>query len=277
MIDAHQHFWQLQRGDYSWIDDSVAPIRRDFQPEDLIPEMREAGVTRTILVQAADTLEETDYLLSLAAQHEFIAGVVGWVDFRAPTAQLSIDRLRSNPVLKGLRPMLQSIEETDWILRPDVQPALRHLLDCGLRFDALIQPRHLGAIVRLAHAYPDLPIVIDHLAKPKMGGGQKPMAEWLDGMKLLGQLPNVWCKLSGMVTEIGPDWQIGDLSPFAKVVIEAFGPEKLMWGSDWPVLNLAGDYQRWVEVARALTAPLGPAAQTRIFEGSARAFYGLED
>lgn len=276
MIDAHQHFWQLSRGDYAWIDDTVAPIRRDYLPKDLIPLMRAAGVTGTILVQATDTLEETDYMLHLGAQYDFIQGVVGWVDFSSPTASLSIDRQRRNPLLKGLRPMLQSIEDSEWILRPDVQGAITHLLDCDLRFDALIQPRHLGAIIRLAHAYPDLPIVIDHLAKPKMGGGSKPDEDWVDGMRLLGRLPNVWCKFSGMVTEIGPNWQISDLKPFADLILDSFTPERVMWGSDWPVLNLAGDYLRWVDTARDLTAHLSAREQAHIFSGAARAFYGLD-
>lgn len=275
MIDAHQHFWRLDRGDYAWPNDSVAPIFRDFAPGDLAPLLAQAGVTQTVLVQANDTLAETDFLLDLAERTDFVAAVVGWVDLAAPDARAVIDRLRQHPKLKGLRPMLQNIAETDWILRPEVQPALAHMQATGLRFDALIQPRHLRPLLVLARDYPGLPIVIDHIAKPGMGQGRQPDPDWQAGIEALAACPNVWCKLSGMVTEIGPNWQTRDLLPFAQVVLWAFGAERVIWGSDWPVLNLASDYSTWVQTAKALTAPLSAAEVSDIFEGNARAFYGL--
>lgn len=275
MIDAHQHFWRLDRGDYAWPNDSVAPIFRDFAPGDLAPLLAQAGVTQTVLVQANDTLAETDFLLDLAERTDFVAAVVGWVDLAAPDARAVIDRLRQHPKLKGLRPMLQNIAETDWILRPEVQPALAHMQATGLRFDALIQPRHLRPLLVLARDYPGLPIVIDHIAKPGMGQGRQPDPDWQAGIEALAACPNVWCKLSGMVTEIGPNWQTRDLLPFAQVVLRAFGAERVIWGSDWPVLNLASDYPTWVQTAKALTAPLSAAEVSDIFEGNARAFYGL--
>lgn len=276
MIDAHQHFWRLERGDYPWPNASVAPIFRDFGPEDLAPLLKRAGVERTILVQATDSLAETEFLLQFAAESPTVAGVVGWVDLAAPEAMAQIDKLRRDPLLKGLRPMLQSIAQTDWILRPEVQPALAHMAAVGLRFDALIQPRHLAPLKIMAQAHPDLRIVVDHLAKPRMGGGLIPDPEWTAGMRALAERPNLWCKLSGMLTEIGPAWRRADLEPFVGVAMEAFGPERVLWGSDWPVVNLAGAYQTWVETAQALTAHLDAAAQARIFAGSARAFYGLQ-
>lgn len=275
MIDAHQHFWRLDRGDYAWPNDSVAPIFRDFAPGDLAPLLAQTGVTRTVLVQANDTLAETDFLLDLAGRTDFVAAVVGWVDLTAPDARGMIDRLRLRPKLKGLRPMLQNIAETDWILRPEVQPALAHMQATGLRFDALIQPRHLRPLLTLARDYPGLSIVIDHIAKPGMGQGRQPDPDWQAGIEALAACPNVWCKLSGMVTEIGPDWQTRDLLPFAQVVLRAFGAERVIWGSDWPVLNLASDYPTWVQTAKALVAHLPSAAVSDIFEGNARAFYGL--
>ncbi|SON56654.1 putative metal-dependent hydrolase of the TIM-barrel fold protein [Hartmannibacter diazotrophicus] len=276
MIDAHQHFWTLSRGDYPWPNETVAPIFRDFSPDDLRPLLAHAGVEQTVLVQATDTVAETEFLLELADANAFVAGVVGWVDLSAPTAIETIDRLRESRWLKGLRPMLQNIEDTNWILRPEIQPALAHMAKKGLRFDALIQPRHLKPLLEVARAHPELNIVVDHVAKPHMGGGRAPDPAWLQGMLALAGRANVWCKLSGMVTEIGPQWQPGDIGPFARHVLDAFGPARTMWGSDWPVVDLASDYQTWVETARILTADLNEMDRERVFEGTARAFYGLE-
>lgn len=274
MIDAHQHFWQLSRGDYDWPNDSVAPIFRDFGPDDLRPLLNAAGVRQTVLVQATDSLAETEYLLRLAQGCDRVAGVVGWVDLSAPEAIATIDRLRADPMLKGIRPMLQNMAETGWINRPEVQPALAHLAQSGLRFDALIQPRHLPEILTMAQAHPDLPVVIDHIAKPVMRGAP-PDAAWRSGMSRLAGQANVWCKLSGMVTEIGPDWRPDELAPFARHVLAAFGPARVIWGSDWPVVNLASDYAAWLSAARAMVAHLPDAAQEAIFGGNARRFYGL--
>lgn len=275
MIDAHQHFWQLGRGDYGWPTASEAAIFRDFGPEDLAPLLARAGVRQTVLVQATPTVAETSYLLGLAARTPFVAAVVGWIDLTAPDAVATIDGLRTDPALKGLRPMLQSIAETDWILQPAAEAALRHMAKVGLRFDALIQPRHLGAIATLAQRHPDLAIVIDHVAKPRMGAGIAPDPRWQAGMSALAALPNCWCKLSGMITEIGPDWKPADLTAHAAHVLAAFGPGRVMWGSDWPVVNLAGDYANWADQARALAAGLSPQERAQVFGGTARAFYGL--
>lgn len=274
MIDAHQHFWRLSRGDYAWPNDSVAPIFRDFGPDELLPLLDAAGVRQTVLVQATDSVAETEYLLQIARRCDRVAGVVGWVDLAAPEAIATIDRLRADPKLKGIRPMLQNIAETGWINRPEVQPTLAHLARTGLRFDALIQPRHLPQILAMAQAHPDLPVVIDHLAKPAMRG-VPPDETWLSGLSRLAAQANVYCKLSGMVNEIGPDWRAEDLAPFARHVLKVFGPERVIWGSDWPVLNLAGDYAGWIRTARSLVAHLPGAAQDAIFGGNARQFYGL--
>ena len=275
MIDAHQHFWTLARGDYPWPNDTVAPIFRDFAPDDLAPLLARAGVRQTVLVQATDSVAETGFLLALAEKHAFIAGVVGWVDLSSAEAIAAIDRLRANPWLKGLRPMLQNIEDTDWIVRPEVQPALTHMAETGLRFDALIQPRHLPAMLEIARQHPALQIVIDHVAKPQMGNGRMPDADWADGMRRLAACPNVWCKLSGMITEIGPQWRQSDIAPFVVTVLDAFGANRIMWGSDWPVVNLAGDYQGWIETAHALTGGKSDAERVQIFRQTARHFYGL--
>ena len=275
MIDAHQHFWALGRGDYAWPNADVQPIFRDFMPEDLLPHLEAAGVAQTILVQANDKVAETEFLLSLAAKYQWIAGVVGWVDLGSAQALGEIDRLAQDPKLKGLRPMLQSIEQTDWIMADAQQPALAHMAQKGLRFDALIQPRHLPQIAALAWRHPQLAIVIDHAAKPKMGAGQGPDAEWRAGMAQLAQRPNICCKLSGLVTEIGPHWQIEDLQPFTRHLLDSFGPSRLIWGSDWPVLNLASDYASWKSCTDALLQDLNPQERAMIFGENARRFYGI--
>ncbi|MDP1668404.1 amidohydrolase family protein [Phaeovulum sp.] len=275
MIDAHQHFWLLDRGDYAWPNPDVAPIFRDFAPEDLRPLLAAAAVERTVLVQATDSLAETRFLLDIARRTDFVAGVVGWVDIAAPDARAAIDELRQDAALKGLRPMLQSIAEVGWILRPEVQPTLRHMARTGLRLDALIQPRHQPVILELAQLHPDLPIVIDHIAKPRIGKGRAPDAAWREGMAALAGCANVCVKLSGMVTEAGADWSEADLAPFAAHVLAAFGPARVMWGSDWPVVNLDADYGRWIEAAQALTSGLSQADRAQIFGGTARRFYGI--
>lgn len=272
MIDAHQHFWQLDRGDYDWPNASVAPIFRDFGPQDLAPLLAEAGVGKTVLVQATPTVAETRYLLQLASRTPFVAAVVGWVDLTAADAIDTIDDLRADPMLRGMRPMLQSIEDTDWILQPAADAALRHMARVGLRFDALIQPRHLPVIATLAQRHPDLSIVIDHIAKPRMGAGAAPDPAWIDGIARLATLPNVWCKLSGIITEIGPDWVPQDLTREAAHVLQQFGPARVMWGSDWPVVNLAGTYASWVAQARAMVKK----QHEQVFDRTARVFYGLE-
>lgn len=276
VIDAHQHFWQLARGDFAWPNASVPQIFRDFGPEDLKPLLEAAGVSHTVLVQATDSLAETDYLLDLVEALPWVLAVVGWVDLAAPDAIATIDRLRQAPKFKGLRPMLQSIDETGWINRAAVQPVLAHVAQSGLCFDALIQPRHLPAILTLAQAHPDLSIVIDHCAKPAMGQGRRPDADWLEGMAALAKQPNVYCKLSGLLTEIGPDWAPADLSRFAAHVMQVFGPDRVLWGSDWPVVNLAGGYAAWMAQARALTADLSPAQQDALFCSTAQRVYRLD-
>lgn len=275
MIDAHQHFWDLSRGDYAWPNADVAAIFRDFGPDELVSDLHNTEIRQTILIQATDTVAETEYMLQLAQDFTAVAAVVGWVDLSAPDAISTIDRLRANPLLKGLRPMLQNIEDTDWILRPEVQPALAHMEKVGLCFDALIQPRHLPTLLQVAKKYENLSIVIDHIAKPRMGSGILPATAWSSGMQDLAALNNVYCKLSGMMTEIGPLWQQQDLEPFADQVIEAFGADRILWGSDWPVVNLAGDYKSWLESARGLTQQLSEAERDNIFGGSARNFYGI--
>ncbi|HUO11330.1 MAG TPA: amidohydrolase family protein [Caulobacteraceae bacterium] len=275
-VDAHQHFWRLARGDYGWLTaDAFPTLYRDFGPQDLAPLLAAAGVERTVLVQAAPTAAETAFLLELATTTPFVAGVVGWTDFEAPRAADAIEAMAANPKLLGLRPMLQDLEDDAWICGPRVAPALDALEDTGLRFDALVKPRHLPHLARLLADRPDLRVVIDHGAKPDIAAAG--LAEWSDAIRAIANDTAAVCKLSGLVTEAAPGWREADLRPYSDVLLEAFGPSRLMWGSDWPVVNRAGGYAVWRATAEALTEQCDPDERDAIFGGTAQRFYGIAE
>ena len=275
IIDAHQHFWTLGRGDYPWPDASVAPIFKDFGPDDLNPALQQAGVSHTVLVQATDTVAETRFLLEIAAKTDFIAGVVGWVDLSADDAVETLTELAKNPMLRGVRPMLQNIAAEDWILGADCADAIEAMITLGLRFDALIQPRHLGAIKVLTQRYPDLQIVVDHGAKPEISPGVAPAVPWRDGLAGLAESPSVYCKLSGLVTEARGDWDMADVATHGQEIIKCFGADRVMWGSDWPVVNLAADYAAWFRAVQSIASEHGPEAAAQIMGRTANRFYNL--
>jgi L-fuconolactonase len=274
-IDAHQHFWALPRGDYGWLRPEMVPIHRDFGPEDLDPLLRDAGIAGTIAVQAAPTEAETRYLLDLAAGCGTILGVVGWSDLEAPDAQVHIRALAADPLLVGLRPMVHDIADDDWLLRPALGPAMAEMQAQGLVFDALVRPHHLPRLIRFAQAYPGLPVVIDHLAKPAIAAGPDGpgWSAWARDMAALAAMPQVSCKLSGMATEAGTDWDAERLRPFASLALELFGPERLLWGSDWPVLRLAGTYAQWRHATMNLLALQPQVALDAILGGNAARIY----
>ncbi|TNF19433.1 MAG: amidohydrolase [Rhodobacteraceae bacterium] len=259
IIDSHQHFWKLDRGDYGWLTPDLAPLYRDFQPDDLAPLLQEAGVDGTIVVQAAATVAETEYMLSLADRHAWILGVVGWVDFEAAEAPATIARLAAHPRLVGLRPMIQDIAEDDWMLRDALRPAVAAMVAHDLTFDALVLPRHLGHLKTFLARYPDLRVVVDHCAKPEIRNGA--FAPWADAIAEIAAVEGTFCKLSGLVTEAGETWSPEDLAPYIAHVLEAFGPERVLFGSDWPVLNLRSDYGQWHALVRdVLSAASAQAA-----------------
>jgi L-fuconolactonase len=276
-IDAHQHYWSLAHHDYGWLEDTPAlrPIYRDFGPADLAPLLDGAGVDATVLVQAAPSEAETWRLLALAAQPgSRVRAVVGWTDLAAPDAPARIRRLAQETLLKGLRPMLQDIAEPDWILGPALRPAIQAMTDAGLRLDLLVKPHQLEAALAFARAHPMLPMVIDHAAKPDIAGGAfQPWASWI---ARFAAETSVHCKLSGLATEAGPGWDVHRLQPWVEHLLRHFGPARLMWGSDWPVLNLAGDYRHWHAVSVALLDGLPFQAQTGIRGANAAAFYGIK-
>lgn len=275
-IDAHHHFWRPTRGDYGWLTaESTPALYRDYLPADLAPLLERCGIERTVLVQAAPTLAETEFLLGIADTTPFVAGVVGWADFEAPDAADRIARLAQHRKLVGLRPMLQDLPDERWILKPELAPAFNALTAADLRFDVLVFPRHLPHVLRFLAENGDLRAVIDHGAKPYIARGEiEPWAGW---MRRLGRETRVACKLSGLLTEAGAHTRPDALKPYVDVLLDAFGPQRLMWGSDWPVLTLAGDYTNWFAMAEALTAGLTAAEKAAVFGGTAARFYGLDE
>lgn len=270
-IDSHQHYWRPDRGDYGWLTPALGAIHRDFLPGDLRPLLAEAGIDRTILVQAAPTVAETDFMLGLAADEPSIAGVVGWADFDDPDAPRRIAEAADNPLLVGLRPMIHDIPDADWMLSPAVAAALAAVAEAGLVFDALVRPHHLSRLAVLADRNPSLPIVIDHCAKPAIASRR--WRPWAADVAALAERPNIVVKLSGLVTEAAPGWSLADLQPYADHVIACFGPERVMWGSDWPVLNLAGDYASWRRASESLIGRLTDPERAAIEGGTARRIY----
>ena len=270
-VDAHHHVWRVARGDYHWLTPDL-PIHRDYTLDDLRPLLDD--ITATVLVQAAPTEAETDFMLTVAHDsHALVRGVVGWTDLAAPNAAARVAAMSEAPELKGLRPMLQDIADTDWILRPAVQPALAAMTQYGLRFDALVQPRHLPMLLSLAERHPRLPIVIDHAAKPAIAHGE--FEPWASDIARVARETNAFCKLSGLVTEACADWQHDDLRRYVDHLVACFGPSRLMWGSDWPVVELAGGYATLAYGELDLLADLDAASHDAILGGTACMFYGL--
>ena len=272
VIDAHQHFWSLATPGHEWPTAQEAAIFRDFEPGDLTAEAGGAELAGTVLVQSQPTDADTDWMLALARRSTMVAAVVGWVDLAAPDAPARIESLSHDPKLRGLRPMLQSIPETDWLLEEAVAPALDAMVASGLRLDALVQPRHLSMLARLAERHPDLPIVIDHAAKPRADLGM--LDPWRAEIGALADL-GLFCKLSGLRTEQAASQPADALMPYVDHLVATFG-DRLMWGSDWPVLHLAGDDWRcWLDDAVRMSARAG-AEPERLFAGAATDFYALE-
>jgi L-fuconolactonase len=275
-IDAHQHFWRLDRGDYGWLAPADAAIYRDFGPVDLTPLLARAGVQRTILVQAAPTVAETRYLLEVGRATDFVAGVVGWVDLAAADAPDRLAELAEAPAFRGVRPMIHDLPDPDWMLRPALAPAFAALVGLGLTFDALVRPVHLGPLRRLVERHPDLRVVIDHGAKPEIarwGADRARYGGWARAMADLAAAPHVWCKLSGLVTEAAPGWRVGDILPYVEHLVACFGPDRLMWGSDWPVVNRAGGYLAWWAATEACLAAVPAATRAQILGAAAARCY----
>jgi L-fuconolactonase len=270
-IDAHHHVWTLARGDYGWLTPDLAPIYRDFSLADFAPHLAASRIAGTILVQAAPTEAETAFLLDIADNAELVRGVVGWTDFDAADAVARIDALAARKLLVGLRPMVHDIEDDDWLLGPALAPVLTAMARGGLVFDALVRPRHLAKLLAVVGRHPELQFVLDHCGKPRLATGD--IATWQRDIALLAQHPNIVCKLSGVVTEATPDWQIADLRRAVDHVLACFGPQRMLWGSDWPVVNLAGGFARWLAATETLLADLSQHEKADIFGGNAARIY----
>jgi L-fuconolactonase len=272
IIDAHQQFWDPARGDYGWLKPDM-PIHRLYGPDDLAPLLQTAGVDASIIVQAAPTAAETDYMLGLARRTPWVLGVVGWIDLAAPDAAAQVRARAADPLFLGLRPMLQDIAERGWILRSELAPALTAVAEEGLVFDALALSDQIGVVDELAARYPTLSIVLDHGAKPKMGDAAA-MAAWRAGIARLARRPNLTCKLSGLLTELPPGGGAADVKEAADVLFAEFGPQRLLWGSDWPVLTVSrfnGNYAAWH--AEALTLVAAHGATEAVMGGNAARIY----
>lgn len=274
-IDAHQHFWALARGDYGWLTPDLSAIYRDFTPDDLAPLLEVAGIDGTVLVQAAPTVAETEYMLSLADRTPFIKGVVGWVDFEASDAPTQIAALAAHPALVGLRPMIQDIADPHWMLGEMLSPAFAELQKHALTFDALTLPQHLGPLRHLLERHPDMRVVIDHGSKPLIRDAL--ITEWSEDMAALASDTTAWCKLSGLVTEANADWKIEDLRPYVDHLLNTFGPSRLIWGSDWPVCTLASSYDRWLETTDMLLGKLNSTERQAIMGGNAALAYNIRE
>lgn len=273
IVDSHQHFWAPARGDYDWMGtgDALAPLRRDVLPQHLEAFRAKHGIDWTVLVQAAATVEESEYMLGLADATPWIGKVVGWVDFERPEHRKHLERLGRHAKFAGVRPMIQDIPDTDWMLRPDVQWGYQALIDLDLTFDALGYPLHLDNFLRLISRYPKLRVVVDHCMKPRIRDGA--FDDWAEGIAKIAQETQAFCKLSGLATEAKPGWTVETLKPYAEHVIDIFGPERVMWGSDWPVLELNGTYDSWR--AAALTIIGDRPGKDAILGDTAARFYRL--
>jgi L-fuconolactonase len=276
-VDAHHHIWDLSVREQSWmVGPELDPVRRNFTIDDLAPLAAAADVTATVVVQTVSVAAETPEFLDVAAGNELVAGVVGWVDLTAPDVADALAGLQNRPDgswLKGIRHQVHDEADPRWLCRPDVRAGLKAVADAGLVYDLLTKTPQLSAAVETVAALPELAFVVDHISKPVIGADPEP---WATELRALAELPNVSCKLSGMVTEASwTDWKAADLKPYVEVVLDAFGPDRVMFGSDWPVCLLAASYAEVVEAAEELTAGLTPTERNAIFSTTARRVYHL--
>lgn len=276
LIDSHHHLWNYSAQEYGWIGDDMKVLKRDFKPGDLAPLLAKAGITGSVAVQARTSLEENDLLLKYARQNPFIKAVVGWVDLTQDGVADTIAPFAKHRVFKGIRHVLQAEPDEAYCLRDDFNRGLSRLHDLGLVYDILILHRHLPNSIKMVDRHPDQIFVLDHIAKPKINSAT-PDSSWAKNMRQLAKREHVYCKLSGMTTEVpvGSQWTPDLLRPYFDLVLEAFGPARLMFGSDWPVALLRSDYQSWFQTAQAFTADLTSDEQKQIFGLTAAQAYDI--
>ncbi len=274
-IDAHQHFWHYNPVDYDWISDEMPVLRKDRLPGDLYPELKKSGFDGCVTVQARQTRGETDFLVKLANENSLIKGVVGWLDLCSDQIEKDLEEIANLPKVCGLRHVVQDEPDTEYLLRKDFKRGISELRHFDLCYDILIYPKHLPVAVEFVDAFPDQKFVLDHIAKPLIK--DRILSPWNTHIKQLAQRPNVYCKLSGMVTETTwHGWEADDFTPYLDVVFEAFGTERLMVGSDWPVCTLAGSYSEVIDIVERYTNSFSEQEKENIFGRNAIRFYGLE-
>jgi L-fuconolactonase len=273
-IDAHHHLWRYTPEEYGWLDESMAALRRDFLPKDLVREIAAAGIDGTVAVQARQTMEETRWLLKMADECDAIRGVVGWAPIAGEDFPEVMGEFEHRPKLKGLRHVIQGEKDENYILREDFNSGIRAMLGSGLVYDILIYERHLPQTIDFVDEHPEQAFVLDHVGKPMIAAGV--IEPWATRMRELGRRENVWCKMSGMVTEAEwTSWSVETLRPYLDVVVEAFGVQRLMAGSDWPVCLVACEYGRWFDVLREYFAGFSESERDAVFGGTAVEVYGL--
>ncbi|NSX56650.1 amidohydrolase family protein [Parasulfitobacter algicola] len=276
MIDAHQHYWHPLRGDYDWMPMDNPTLARPYGPADLAPHLDKHDVMQTVLVQAAATMAETEYMLGIADATPSVAGVVGWINFETTSDLTHLKRLAKHPKFLGVRPMIQDIPDDNWMLRDDIQWAFQAIVDLDLTFDALGFPRHLKNFHTLLTRYPDMRVVIDHCMKPQIRDHtDQSFAHWSTGMAALARDTNAVCKFSGIVTESRDTWTVADLKPYVDHLLDVFGPDRMMWGSDWPVCQLNASYDDWRTAAKQLTDHLTSNEKCAVFGDTAAKFYRI--
>lgn len=277
ILDTHQHFWRADRGDYHWMSPAVPRLCRDYLPDDLRPELRKTSVKKTILVQAAQTVAETEFLLEIARSADFVAGITGWFDLEKEDFLETFDNYkRRYPLLLGVRPMLQDLADDRWILRPRVMANIELLSTRKVPFEFLTYTRHLPSVLQVLELVPGLHAVIDHLSKPEIKAGV--FRPWAEKMSQIAGHPNVFCKLSGMVTEADhANWRPEHLSPYVDHILDCFGEDRVMFGSDWPVCLLAASYAEVINSLRTVVAQrLPPAGLDKLFLQNGAKFYGIQ-
>ena len=275
IIDSHQHFWRVGSFDYPWMSSDNAVLYRDYLPATLEPILKRNHVEKTVLVQASNSVAESRWLLDLADANPFIAGVVGWVDLTGPRVEDDLNELTAHAKFKGVRHLVESEPEDDWLVQPAVLESLQQLASYGMSYDLLVHTRHLKHVTKIAETCPELSLVIDHMAKPPIARGE--IKEWAEELKAVATYPNIHCKLSGLVTEASRDaWRSDDLRPFVECALELFGVERLMFGSDYPVCLLAATYERVLESFEKNLSGLSEEEREQVFADNAAAFYRLE-
>jgi L-fuconolactonase len=273
-IDAHQHFWIYGPREYGWIDDAMASLRRDFLPAGLKPELERSGFAGSVAVQARQSLEETRWLLELAASAPYIKGVVGWVDLRSPQVRSQLEEFAGNPKLVGIRHIVQSEPDERFLLQPDFLRGIDVLGEFDLAYDILIYPRHLAVAAEFVRRFPGQRFVLDHLAKPPIKSGE--VRTWARGLRELASSPNVFCKLSGLVTEADwRHWKPEHFTPYLDSAFECFGPQRLMMGSDWPVCTVAASYAQVVDVVKNYLSRYAEEVRAAVLGGNAARFWRL--